>query len=807
MAVLCMLFFVFSFKTTSGQVGAPCFSDQTTADFNLGSPDANTSVADGSVGLKAGLSEDFSATSIPSGWTSENFDASGSTLFAGGEATVNGTHIFTSGSFGPGSVLEFVATFNAGSFQNIGFSLDGPFNAPWVTVGQGSQDGNVYARYSGGNAVNLGPLLGSAHLYRIEWNASDFNIIVDNGVSASVTLPFTVGANMVVQISDLLTGDGMLSVDWIRLTPYATPGTFTSRVYDAGTAKTWMAVNWSGDFPAGTSLDMAVRTGNTPTPDASWTSFTTLAASGDAVNQTSRYIQYRATLATSSPHISPLLHEVSINCMDASPVVTLDPVDAAVCNGANASFTSDATGATGVQWQVNTGNGTWTDIAGAMNATLSFNATQADDGRQYRAVWSGAGGSTNSAAATLTVKPLTSLTSALSATVNSGTLFSYVPTGSVAGTSFNWSRAIVAGIDNPAASGSGAINETLVNSSSSPIVVIYVYSMLADGCERQQNVEVTVNPVSSDCITTTSISQHFNNYTISSGRYIWFNSVFSVKDLGNGPANLYVTNSRITYKLNNVTYTIPVPDAHVYFSGSNWFAETDYTTDGWETRVRSNYSGNIFLTGLSYLLPHNLPKKLKNVTWTMDIRIDRPNAKIKWKWEAGVYSRFAANGGLNVKPTDGLLSFLSPFINIGNAGTPMNYFYYIMPGGTTTGLFNHGNTYSSVAPINCGDITSNAIVSAPELMEEPGLPGMGELAVKAYPNPSGGTFNLAITGGDGSAVGVRVLDVNGRLIEQHNRVSPGTILVMGERWRAGIYLVEVRGTEQRKLVKLVKAGQ
>src|SRR5690606_21791787 len=216
----------------------------------------------------------------------------------------------------------------------------------------------------------------------------------------------------------------------------------------------------------------------------------------------------------------------------------------------------------------------------------------------YRAVWNGPNGQVISDPARLTVNPLPSLTSAGSLTVNSGENFNYHPTSSVPGTSFTWTRAAVNGISNPAVSGSGSINESLENTSNSPKVVTYVYTLTANGCTKTQNVLVTVNAASSDCVTTTSVSQHFNNYTISAGRYIWFNSIFNIRNIGSGETNIYVTNSKITYKLNNVTYTLNVPDAHIQMRNNIWNATTEYTSDGWKTKVNSNFGADIFLTGL-----------------------------------------------------------------------------------------------------------------------------------------------------------------------------------------------------------------
>jgi hypothetical protein len=59
---------------------------------------------------------------------------------------------------------------------------------------------------------------------------------------------------------------------------------------------------------------MSVRRGSTPLPDATWTAYAPVAGSGTVVGGASRYIQYRADLATTNAAVTPLLREVAIAC-------------------------------------------------------------------------------------------------------------------------------------------------------------------------------------------------------------------------------------------------------------------------------------------------------------------------------------------------------------------------------------------------------------------------------------------------------------------------------------------------------------
>lgn len=87
------------------------------------------------------------------------------------------------------------------------------------------------------------------------------------------------------------------------------------------------------------------------------------------------------------------------------PVVTDDPDNASTVAGQTATFTVSATGATGYQWQDDSG-GSFANISGETGSSYTTAAlTTAASGRQVRCVVTNADGAVNSAAATLTVSP------------------------------------------------------------------------------------------------------------------------------------------------------------------------------------------------------------------------------------------------------------------------------------------------------------------------------------------------------------------------------------------------------------------
>jgi hypothetical protein len=327
----------------------PCGDDIVAADFALGTVDPNTVVipdGDGGVSLKPLLNEEFSGTSVPSGWTSGNFEGTNTTV-AGGVVTVDGTHVYTNIAYGPGASLEFVATFNSGKFQNVGFSSDQPFNTnPWLTIGQGAPplQTTLYARASDGTSVSLAAnLMGSPHTYLIKWNTGNFEFYVDGSPTPNATIPLALTNPMYVQISDVGINDGALSVDWIRASPYPASGTFTSRIFDQGSPMGWGTANWNETVPSGTNLGLSARIGNTPTPDATWTTYFPL-TNGVPVGFSSQYMQYKADFSTTNPALSPILEDVSITCnepADVTPPVISNIVVSPAPDGLSATITWD----------------------------------------------------------------------------------------------------------------------------------------------------------------------------------------------------------------------------------------------------------------------------------------------------------------------------------------------------------------------------------------------------------------------------------------------------------------------------------
>ncbi len=100
----------------------------------------------------------------------------------------------------------------------------------------------------------------------------------------------------------------------LRLTSArADRGTYVSDVRDAQTVALWGTIRWQSQTPAGSRLEIASRSGNTNTPDETWSNWSPTYTDSEGSTITSpraRYLQWRATLSAGKGD-APLLTSVT----------------------------------------------------------------------------------------------------------------------------------------------------------------------------------------------------------------------------------------------------------------------------------------------------------------------------------------------------------------------------------------------------------------------------------------------------------------------------------------------------------------
>lgn len=289
--------------------------DGSADDFAAGSVDAGAYVARtaaGAVVLRPHVAAEFTGPSLPEGWEVTPWVDGGTGVLDGGMLVLDGARVGCGPLLLSPRSIEISATFAARPDQHAGFGTNF-VDVPWVMFST-KWGRRLYART---HLLNIedkrltGDWFGAPHVFRIDWRILDIVFSVDGARQAHFMVP--VPGHMRGLAGNQRLGGTPLQVEWMRISPYARAGRFTSRVLDAGQTVAWVAATWEVSTPEGTTLDAAVRTGGTPVPDATWSPWRPLAASGDPVGASSRYAQYRVDLATDDPSWTPVLRRMTLH--------------------------------------------------------------------------------------------------------------------------------------------------------------------------------------------------------------------------------------------------------------------------------------------------------------------------------------------------------------------------------------------------------------------------------------------------------------------------------------------------------------
>ena len=80
----------------------------------------------------------------------------------------------------------------------------------------------------------------------------------------------------------------------------------------------------------------------------------------------------------------------------------------------------------------------------------------------------------------------------------------------------------------------------------------------------------------------------------------------------------------------------------------------------------------------------------------------------------------------------------------------------------------------------------------------------GGLSVKANPNPSQNYFTIIAKSNNNTSVTINITDVAGRIIEKRSNVAPNSMLRLGDKYRRGIYIVQVIQENEKVTLRLIK---
>ncbi len=241
--------------------------------------------------------------------------------------------------FDPEVVLDTrTAIYPGSAFVNVGLMDETASPSQWAYFStRGSGDGPIPTLYTSvrgadGQMENIPTTvtLGQWHDFKIVWAGDTVEFHVDGVlIDARTGVAFSEPLHAAYYKSS--GSDSPLLVDWVRVTPHVVAaGQYVSIVLDAGLAAApWTTVDWQGDLPAGSTVTVDTRTGETAVPDAGWSNWSV--ADGSLITSpAARYAQYRITLETPDASVSPVVDEVRISYTypDAEPPTVVAAVPA-----------------------------------------------------------------------------------------------------------------------------------------------------------------------------------------------------------------------------------------------------------------------------------------------------------------------------------------------------------------------------------------------------------------------------------------------------------------------------------------------
>jgi hypothetical protein len=315
-----------AFDVGADEAGVPThvWTQTTATDFSAGQSTGLTitNTAGGEAQLAdSGLFDNFDRTDVGPDWLVSSYvpptGGTSSVSLFNGSLIIAASQVRSAQVVQP-SAVEARVRFDYTRNQHFGLATD--FSTPtgnsWAAFGTRDQLRTLFARVNVNGKltdVSLGALPTGYHTYRVEPVATGVRFFIDSKLRASINKALP-AAGLHAAFS-AVNANRPLRVAWVHMPAYATTGTFTSSVFDAGQAATWVKASWSAALPTGASLTVETSSGDTPVPDDTWSSWSPVTNGGAIPSPGGRYIRYRVTFTTSNPAVTPVLADVSIEWM------------------------------------------------------------------------------------------------------------------------------------------------------------------------------------------------------------------------------------------------------------------------------------------------------------------------------------------------------------------------------------------------------------------------------------------------------------------------------------------------------------
>ncbi len=304
--------FTWSFTTQ----GTGSWQQNTVAQFNTGTTNGtqvSAASGGGQVGLAAGISDNF-ATLNSATWTTTPWVSGGGAT----PAVSNGTGLAVAGAEVLSSAksaytpVEASVSFAPAPYQYFGLStgLSSTSGNYWAMFGTAGTSDTLFAVVNANgatNTVSLGAIPSGFHTYEVAPIPGAFQFYVDGVLQTTIAAGTADGVALNIVLSSYNTGAGStLQAQWVNQ-----GGTFVSSVFNALQAVNWGTATWSANVPAGTTLTVLTRSGNTATPDSSWSAWTAVSNGGSVASPSGQYLQYVVILTTTTPGLTADLTSIT----------------------------------------------------------------------------------------------------------------------------------------------------------------------------------------------------------------------------------------------------------------------------------------------------------------------------------------------------------------------------------------------------------------------------------------------------------------------------------------------------------------
>lgn len=241
---------------------------------------------------------------------------------------------------------------------------------------------------------------------------------------------------------------------------------------------------------------------------------------------------------------------------------------------------------------------------------------------------------------------------------------------------------------------------------------------------------------------------------------------------------------------------VVIPDAYAYSSGVD--VNTIYT--GWDPASKLNYTATASGGGTPYSYSWSAATGL-NIVGAGNLPTVQVTSSLPGTYLLTLTVTDGNGCQKTITKTVTVVSVLS--------GASMNKITlcYFPPGNPNSPVTIH------VSPNAVANLLGNAAVlgPCPQVEARPGITlqtqivKSQELLINASPNPSASNFRILISGDHHSSrISLRIVTLNGQVVEMRNNVPTGVTLVMGNTYKPGIYFAEVVQGGKTSRILLVK---